>query len=182
MSTLDEFYAGGPKTWNEAFPPFCLRTHWDPTALSKHVLPTPGPVQLAMDPRQSVRICTTYYNTSAKEDKGSVLPPGGGPGTISMLGGGSASLGFPYAGFNSQAESDLQLLHLPLTRCSERKYSPPQLLDYTNAVPGAHADSLSPLATVVSKQAGCRAADDQAAWSRSSRLFFNPTKYDRTHN
>lgn len=202
MSTLDEFYTGGPKTWNDAFPPICLRTHWDPSAVSKHIMPTTGPVHLPLDPRQSTKICYGYYHTSFgdpvsnnyENDPSPVIPsallggnsyqtPAVTPSAV-LPPGGAASLSFPYKGFNSQAEADLQLLQLPLTRCSERKYLPPNRQPpanmSTNAVPGANSDVLSPLATVVSNQAGCRAADDQDAWNRSSRLFYNPTKYDRT--
>ena len=35
-------------------------------------------------------------------------------------------------------------------------------------------------ANIVTTSTHCRAEDDQAAWERSSRLFFNPTRYDRT--
>jgi hypothetical protein len=197
MSTLDEFYEGGPRTWNEAFPPVCLRTHWDPTAVSKHVLPTTGPTHLPLDPRQATKICYGYYHTSfgdpvsknfqndptpsipqsllggqyesAATSPSSVFPPGG-----------AASLGFPFSKFNPTAESDVQLLQYPLTRCTERKYLPVKAPKATNTIPGAPTDTLSPLATTVKKQAGCRSEDDEAAWNRSSRLFFNPTKYDRT--
>jgi hypothetical protein len=203
MSSLDEFYAGGPKTWNEAFPPICLRTHWDPTALSKHVLPTTDRIELPLDPRQATKICYGYYHTSFgdpqsktyEDDKQPEIPTAllGGqymtpvPTRSSVLPpGGAASLGFPYSAFqnNVSAESDLQLLRLPLTKCSERKYmppnkTPPSNID-TNIVPGANNTTLSPLATVVAKQVGCRGQDDEAAWNRSSRLFYNPTKYDRT--
>ena len=65
MSSLDAFYAGGPKTWNEAFPPVCLTTHWDPTALTNHILPQPTQRNLALDPRPSSKICTEYYDISA---------------------------------------------------------------------------------------------------------------------
>ena len=198
MSTLDEFYEGGPKTWDEAFPPICLRSHWDPTALSKHILPTTGPVNLPLDPRQSTKICTSYYTTSESGPMSREFEEAEPSPTIpsALLGGsyqspavtytnvlppgGAASLGFPYKEFNPLVESDLQLLKMPLTRCSERKYLPKPIPEMTNTVPGANSDILSPFATVVSKEAGCRAADDEAAWNRSARLFFNPTKYDRT--
>jgi len=49
-----------------------------------------------------------------------------------------------------------------------------------NNIPGADNDTLSPLLNKVTKSTGCRAADDEAAWNRSARLFYNPTKYDRT--
>jgi len=205
MSTLGEFYEGGPRTWNEAFPPICLRTHWDPTAVTKHVLPTTGPVSLPLDPRQATKICYGYYHTSFgdpvsessmnKSDPTPEIPS-------ALLGnqfqapqissspvfppGGAASKGFPYTGFNAKAEADLQLLRYPLTRCSESKYLPPNreapASMSMNTIPGAANNTISPLATAVVKQAGCRQEDDEKAWNRSARLFYNPTKYDRTQN
>jgi hypothetical protein len=35
-------------------------------------------------------------------------------------------------------------------------------------------------ANIVKTSTHCRAEDDQEAWNRSARLFFNPTRYDRT--
>jgi hypothetical protein len=35
-------------------------------------------------------------------------------------------------------------------------------------------------ANIVKTSTNCRAEDDQEAWNRSARLFFNPTRYDRT--
>jgi hypothetical protein len=102
--------------------------------------------------------------------------------------GGAAGRGFPYSGFakSVDAESDVLRLDEHLTRCAERRYLPPTGLPApgvsTNVLPNAPHDGLSPYATVVNQQAGCRNADDESAWNRSSRLFFNPTKYDRTQN
>jgi hypothetical protein len=199
MSTLDEFYQSDL----HALPPICLRTHWDPTAVAKHVLPTTAPTQLPLDPRQATKICYGYYHTSFgdpktkenKNDPSPTIPPallGGAwqspqstPSPV-FPPGGAASLGFPYKDFSSKTESDLQLLQYPMTKCSERKYLPPNrqapVSMSTNIVPGSNNDALSPLATAVVKQAGCRNHDDSEAWNRSARLFYNPTKYDRTQN
>ena len=48
----------------------------------------------------------------------------------------------------------------------------------TNVIPGAAATFEEPT-LFVSKLAGCRAADDNEAWNRSARQFFNSTKLDR---
>lgn len=202
MSSLDEYYEGGPRTWNEAFPPICLRSHWDPTAVSKHVLPTPVQTQLALDPRQSVRICQRYYETGSNDSVLEILPEPEPPVIpIALTGsryasrtptsqvqppGGAARTGFPYATYSTAIdnESKLRLLNLPQTNCATKKYRPtndqPSVSIADNNVPGADPQTLSPFVTIVKSSTNCRAEDDQAAWDRSSRLFFNPTKYDRT--
>jgi hypothetical protein len=194
MTSLDEFYAGGPKTWQEAFPPICVTSHWSPTEVSRHILPQNKRLgSYAMDPRPSARICTSYYNTSpgdapliqeqgqeqesffdtdtdAKKDS-DVIPVGAGRGFAYEV----------YAN-NIGVEDDLLRLREPLTKCAEKRYVPRALPVHTNVLPFANisnSSSLSPLATEVQTQAGCRQQDDEAAWNRSSRLFFNPTRYDR---
>jgi hypothetical protein len=209
METLKTFYEGGPETWNEAFPPICVKSHWDPTMVTSHILPT---VQrnLAEDPRPSTKICTSYYNTSmgdagipdSYEDKPLNIPSaflGGFKRPVSenaksstvMPPGGSASLGFPFSVYQQRVnqESDVLRLNEPLTRCAEKRYIPngglPAPTTSTNKIPDAdisQSSLLSPLATFVKTQAGCRNEDDQESWNRSARLFFNPTRYDRTKN
>lgn len=199
---LEAYYEGGPRTWQEAFPPVCFTSHWDPTRLSHYVLPATKAAAQPVDPRPSSRICTSYYTTSpgdapapitdavpltaplafldsvnASADIHRTLAP-----NVTPLGG-RAVYGFPNAGYAAaiQTESDLQRLTEPLTRCAERKYIPANPpVAQTNEVPGADATQfLSPLAFSTDKSTGCREADDADAWKRSNRLFFNPTKYDR---
>jgi len=188
MNSLDEMYEGGPKTWNEAFPPVCITAHWDPTLITDRILPR-FTHSMPYDPRQSTRICYRYYSLSQEntpeekaQDKAHandyMFPPGG-----------AAGKGFPYEQYsaNIDRESDLWRLGESLTKCAEKRYIPeggvaPATIS-THNVPGAIVDNsttLSPLVTTVQSQAGCRNADDQAAWNRSSRLFANPTRYDRT--
>ena len=209
METLQTFYEGGPKTWNEAFPPICVKSHWDPTMVASHILPT-AQRNLAEDPRPSTKICTAYYNTSmgdagipdSYEDKPLNIPSaflGGFKRPVSetaksstvMPPGGAASLGFPFSSYQDRVnqESDVLRLNEPLTRCAEKRYIPnhglPAPATSTNKIPDADVSQsslLSPLATFVKTQAGCRNEDDQASWNRSARLFFNPTRYDRTKN
>ena len=201
MSSLDEYYKGGPKTTAEAFPPICQRTHWDPTSMTHHILPSMPLVQhLALDPRPSSKICTTYYNSSAGDSplsnpaveapievpaslRGSnnshnshnshssratsiVYPPGG-------------ALGFPYKAYNPDQESELNLLSRGLTKCAEGRYTPKAYAPANNAVEGV-SQGFATRALDVRKEAGCRGADDDVAWNRSSRMFMNPTRYDRT--
>ena len=201
-TSLEEYYAGGPRTLHEAFPPLCLRSHWDPTVLTSHVLPqVKAQHNLSLDPRPATKICFTYYHMSAGD---APLPPApestlpsppsallGGAhrpatGPAALPPGGAAGRGFPYQGFQPAQESDLLRLDEDLTRCSERRYLPPGGPPASMSIqtlPGANLmnnSSLSPLLTTVSQQAGCREADDAKAWDRSNRLFFNPTRYDRT--
>jgi len=210
-ATLDEYYQGGPKDWNEVFKATCIKSHWDPTMVVEHVLPK-FQHDMALDPRQSVRNCYVYYNTSpgdAQVKDYPVMEPQqaphyllGGPHRPNTYEkpqivalqnvpvfppGGAASLGFPYDKFNASAETDVLRIDEPLTKCAEKRYIPPGGIPAPSIqnrdVPGVYlgdSSTLSPLLTRVSKQAGCRNQDDEQAWNRSARLFFNPTKYDRT--
>jgi len=210
-ATLDEYYQGGPKDWNEVFKATCIKSHWDPTMVVEHVLPK-FQHDMALDPRQSVRNCYVYYNTSpgdAQVKDYPVMEPQqaphyllGGPHRPNTYEkpqivalqnvpvfppGGAASLGFPYDKFNASAETDVLRIDEPLTKCAEKRYIPPGGIPAPSIqnrdVPGVYlgdSSTLSPLLTRVSKQAGCRNEDDEQAWNRSARLFFNPTKYDRT--
>jgi hypothetical protein len=198
MSSLDAFYSGGPKTTQEAFPPVCMRTHWDPTRLATHVLPNfTNPVQLAFDPRPSAFICTQYYTTSPGDARLDMLASKPLPVPSALLGGqrveattssvfppgGAAGRGFPYTQYAQaiNSESDLYRLDEPLTKCAERRWmGPPARNIATNVVPNSDASILSASALEVRAQAGCRNADDESSWNRSARLFFNPTRYDRT--
>jgi hypothetical protein len=202
MSELDAYYTGGPKTWQEAFPPVCIKAHNNPTLMSKYILPAKvRQHDYALDPRPSTRICTSYYTTSPgdapldiqEEEKPEVpqaflADPFGQPKESDVLPlGGAAGRGFPYQIYanNIDVEGDLYRLGEPLTKCAERRYTPHALPVQTNVVPGANftnASSLSPYVTEVRFEAGCRKADDELAWNRSSRLFFNPTRLDRDPN
>ena len=198
---LAAFYEGGPRNTAEAFPPACLRTHWDPTMVVKHVLPDFRIGGELMDPRPAAKICFQYHHTSAGDAplKGEFqyeVPPtplqflggphrpqpaGGRGGTIPV--GGAASLGFPYKNYRAGVETDLLRVDEPLTKCAEKRYIPvggtPAPSISTNVVPGSEPIQ-KPEVLDAHKTTGCRAADDAAAWARSDRLFFNPTRYDRT--
>lgn len=201
--SLDEYYAGGPKSFQEAFPPACLKTHWDPTQVSKHVLPGALIAPQPMDPRPSTRICTSYYTTSqgdaplpvpltnaetehvpvellgnryyTREPHGPRAQPPGGAAGINMP--------YPLYAANIRVESDIFRLDEQLTRCKDRRYTPqPGPADATNALPDVSQEfELGKYATYVTKRAGCRDADDDDAWNRSGRLFFNHTRLDRVY-
>lgn len=207
-------YATGPQTLAEAYPPICLRTHWDPTMLIKHVLPERiDPYEQPLDPRQAVKISTGYYDQSPAPSSGhAILTPENsrvpippallmserqvyGPynGIPYLPPGGAYSRGVPFPAYQKTVddESRLQLLNLPLARCPAGKYIPTAediaKTKDQRPVPGASAASggyynpeMNNAAQPPRLKAGCREADDAEAWQRSSRVFFNPTKYDRT--
>ena len=213
-------YATGPQTLEEAYPPICLRTHWDPTMLIRHVLPerlNPYPQQL--DPRQAVKVSTAYYDQSPAPSSGHAIitpensripiPPAllmserqvYGPynGIPYLPPGGAYSKNVPYPVYQQAVddESRLQLLDLPLVRCPQGKYIPtPEDIGRTkdqrflacSGVVGTggyynpESENTVKPGPPPRQSAGCREADDAEAWKRSSRLFFNPTKYDRTTN
>lgn len=194
--SIDMFYEGGPKTFQEAFPPACIRSHWDPTLVSQYILPTQTIGTMAMDPRPSVRICTSYYTTSQAEGSlplkqetppsipdvflgGSKRPSESAARAIPP--GAAAGRGAPYIEYAHaiDKEADLYRLNEPLTRCKERRYRPEHTpADAVNTLPHVPYE-ISEYATHITKRAGCREQDDQEAWNRSSRLFFNHTRQDR---
>ena len=200
MADLESAYTQGPKTWNEAFPPICLRTHWDPTAVSRQIMPGAAQRDLALDPRPASMICKQYYTTSPGDApvhsvpvmdhlhapqalKGGMQRPGAEAQQVPFPPGGAAGLGFPYTSYNPAAESDVLRLSEPLTKCAGKRYMPsgkiPAPDASTHTVPGADMNPHIP-ADIVTTSTHCRAEDDAVAWNRSSRLFFNPTRYDRT--
>lgn len=209
-------YATGPQTLAEAYPPICLRTHWDPTMLVRHVLPErldPYPQQL--DPRQAVKVSTAYYDQSPAPSSGSApvtvensrvtIPPAllmserqvYGPynGVPYLPPGGAYSKNVPFPVYQQSVddESRLQLLNLPLVKCPAGKYLPTaedvrqtkdqRVVPGTSALSGGYynpeMNNTAPFEGP-RQRAGCREVDDAEAWQRSSRVFFNPTKYDRT--
>jgi len=109
--------------------------------------------------------------------------------------GGAYSKNLPFSLYQQSVdnESRLQRLDLPLARCPQGKYLPTAkdiaMTAEQRAIPGAPALSDGDYHPARNNTApfegprtlaGCREADDAEAWQRSSRVFFNPTKYDRT--
>ena len=176
MAKLEDYYEGGPKTWNEAFPPICLKSHWDPTLVSERILPK-FQHTMTYDPRPSTKVCVSYHTTgeNGQLSIGSTSTP-----LSEFPPGGSAGRGFPFSQFDGSAESELFRMNKPLSRCAERKFVPPNSspMPSTQSVDGT-SDSSSPYSEI-QFPGTCRRIDDEAAWKRSSRPFFNPTRYDRT--
>ncbi len=184
---------------------------WDPTRVVKSILPDPNTPQTpqVLDPRQAVQVCRQYYTESPADSLPAGVLEGDKPlpipaalqGPVEFMRpeasklpapvppGGAAGLGAPYSVWAAEVdrEADLRRLNERLTKCKELRYQPQptQLVaDQTNVLPNQPADlAYAQPARVLSVtgRAGCREADDDAAWNRSGRLFFNSTKLDRYH-
>jgi len=169
-------------TMNGLFPPVCLRSHWDPTAMLRLILPSQH-VELPMDFRPYVKVCKDYVTSGPAvpaplPPKDMVFPSGGEfypPGRYSA---------------NINNESKLHYLDRTLDRwCQSKEYVPPKNSDMY--VPNVMVTrSQQPTSDFVQELAmpqsvlretayNCRTENDQANWNRSPRLFSNPTKQDR---
>lgn len=184
---------------------------WDPTRVVKSVLPDPNtPVpQQPLDPRQAVQVCRQYYTQSPADALPKDILEGEKPlpipaalqGPVEFMRpeasrlpapvppGGAAGLGAPYSVWAAEVDREADLLRLNerLTKCKELRYQPrsDQLVaDQTNVLPDQPATlAYAQPAQVLKVQgrAGCREADDDQAWNRSGRMFFNCTRQDRYH-
>lgn len=172
-------------TFKNVFPPVCLKSHWDPAALSKYVLPetlASGAVPLPVDPRPLFRNCINYFNLTPQTAETKHDATVRAAQALQVQPGGLRS---PYEVYvnNIDKESDLLLNH-PQDRCDNNKWTATEDSDlYVNRhKPTASASALAidrPLVTIANKTSGCRAAFDKGAWNRSARFFNNPTREDR---
>jgi hypothetical protein len=164
------------------FTPVCLRTHWDPTQMLKHIIPQQK-VALPQDFRPWVKVCKNYVTSAPAipapmPPQDMVFPPGGDfypPGRYSA---------------NIDNESMLKTLNQPLDKwCSTNKYIPsPTSNMYVpgSTVPSrqpnsnAFVDELAmPQALLRTSMHTCRTENDAKYFEKSPRLFNNPTKQDR---
>ena len=164
------------------FTPVCLRTHWDPTEMLRHIIPQQK-VGLPEDFRPWVKVCKNYVTSAPAipapmPPKDMVFPTGGEfypPGR--------------YAAAIDQ-ESILRTLDHPLDKwCPSTKYIPRQSSDMYVAgmtvpdrkpVSDAFVSELSmPQALLRTDIYTCRSENDTIYFDRSPRLFNNPTKQDR---
>ena len=91
------------------FTPVCLRTHWDPTEMLRHIIPQQH-VGLPQDFRPWTKVCKNYVTSgptipAPMPPKNMVFPPGGEfypPGRYSA---------------NIDVESRLKTLNYPLDKC-----------------------------------------------------------------
>ncbi len=115
-ATESEFPFTDPGT-SPFFPPVCLRTHWDPTQMLRHIVPQEK-VPLPLDFRPYAKICLEYRTTAPTEaapepPANMVFPPGGEF--------------YPPTRYSSaiDAESALRRLDRPLRIPEEDQYKPP---------------------------------------------------------
>ena len=178
------FQQAGTET--ELFPPVCLRSHWDPTMILRHVLPEEGrgaSLALPMDFRPYVKVCKNYVTSAPAVP--APLPPSN---VVFPMGGEFYPPGRYANAINN--ESRLHYLDRRLDRwCQTKEW-----------VPSTRSDMYVPNGTVVRKGGPtsamvqelampqsvlrteaytCRSADDRVNWEKSGRLFNNPTKQDR---
>jgi hypothetical protein len=166
----------------DLFTPVCLRTHWDPTEMLRHIIPQQK-VGLPEDFRPWVRVCKNYVTSgptipAPMPPKNMVFPPGGEfypPGR--------------YAA-NIDQESVLRTLDHPLDKwCPATQYIPRQ--NSNMYVPGSTVPDRKPVSDAFVSELSmpqallrtdiytCRSENDTKYFDRSPRLFNNPTKQDR---
>jgi len=165
------------------FPPVCLRTHWDPTAMLRHILPQQK-VGLPQDFRPWVKVCKKYVTSGPAMEaplppKNMVFPMGGEfypPGRYSN---------------NIDKESVLRTLDHPVDKwCPSDQYIPSQnsnmyvsgttLPERKAAINDAFISELAmPQVLLRLDSTTCRSENDTKYFERSGRLFNNPTKQDR---
>ena len=162
------------------FPPVCLKSHWDPTQMLRHILPQQR-VALPLDFRPWTKVCKNYVTSAAQED--APMPPSN---MVFPTGGAFYPPGRYAAAIDK--ESTLRTLDQRLNRsCPTSQYIPSQASNMYIAgstVPDRPSDTLvselaMPAALLRVNGVTCRSANDSANFQRSGRLFHNPTKQDR---
>ena len=166
----------------DLFTPVCLRTHWDPTEMLRHILPQQH-VGLPQDFRPLVKVCKNYVTS------GPAIPAPMPPNNMVFPPGGEFYPPGRYAE-NIDKESVLRTLDHPLDKwCPTTQYIPTQTSNMYVAgstVPNrkptsdAFVNELSmPQALLRTDIYTCRSVNDAKYFDRSARLFNNPTKQDR---
>jgi hypothetical protein len=171
-----------PTVEGNLFPPMCLTSHWDPTKMLRHILPTRH-VTLPEDFRPLVKVCMEYKTSAPTRE--APLPPAD---MVFPTGGGVYPPGRYSAAIDQ--ESVLRTLDQRLDRvCVTSQYIPSEgsnmyvagstLPDRKATVSAFVAELSMPQALLRNDGLTCRSANDTAYFERSGRLFHNPTKQDR---
>jgi hypothetical protein len=177
-----DFPYKGAGTEAELYPPVCLRSHWDPTAMLRLILPNQQ-VQLPMDFRPYVKVCKDYVTSAPAVE--APMPPAG---MVFPKGGEFYPPGRYSANIND--ESTLHYLDRRLDRwCQKKEYIPPTNSDMyvpnstvtRSVVPNSAfvSELAMPQAVLRESDYYCRKQNDIVNWDRSPRLFSNPTKQDK---
>jgi len=183
QAEASEAYPIKPSTTAPFFPPVCLKSHWDPTAMLRRIVPQ-GPSQpLPTDFRPWVKVCMNYTTSGPAEP--APMPPTGmvfGPGGEFYPPG-------RYAAAIAD-ESLLRRLDRPLGTCEESQYEPNPRGDmYDSSIlvtqyGETSSKMVSELAmprALIRPPGGyeCRARDDKYNSGRAQQMFNNPTKQQR---
>lgn len=165
------------------FPPVCLQSHWDATAILRRTLPS-GYVPQPLDPRPWTRVCMEYTTAGAQEKAPETNP------NIDMPNGGQFYPPGRYAA-SIDNESKLQRLDRKLGTCEGDQWEPSLRSDMFNArilIPDNVAPSdpskiqelAYPKALLRSGPYQCREENDVYNVSiTSDYMFNNATKQDR---
>ena len=172
----------GEEDPHKVFPPVCLQTHWDPTMILRHSMPTEH-LTMPMAPRPWTRICMEYTtageNQPAPTVAESVMLPSGGQF-------------YPPSRYQAAIdnESALRRLDRQLGTCETEQFLPSITGDMFNSKQLLPARSQQPDSRFISELAmpqallrngpyPCREEADIANVSRSKKLFNNATKQER---
>ena len=174
-------FAAASENAQSFYPPVCLKTHWDPTMILRHSMPTTA-VALPMDPRPWTRICMEYVtagdNEAAPPISSAVVLPSGGQY-------------YPPNRYLDAIDNESQLRRLDrqLGIAEKYQYIPSQHGDMFNArslVPERAQPSSQLISELAMPQAllragpyPCREEADGINMERSKKLFNNATKQDK---
>ena len=183
MASIDDAYDGAPRTWQEAFPPICLRTHYDPCAMSSYILPPAGRPVPDFDPRPAVRICTSYYSMTRGDSAPATIQTAPPKIPAAFCGAKlSESIEFPVpvpGGFDANIESSLTGKTEPLTKCSEKRYISNTIVNAPRSdIVGFAAAAYAPYEPPANPSL-CAQQDLDAAAARSAQPFLNHTRTQR---
>lgn len=171
----------GEEDPRKVFPPVCLQSHWDPTMILRHSMPTEH-LTMPMDPRPWTRICMEYTTAGENQPAPSV------PSNVTLPSGGQF---YPPSRYQAAIdnESALRRLDRQLGTCETEQFLPSITGDMFNArqlLPArSQPDSrfvselAMPQALLRSGPYPCREEADLANMSRSKLLFNNATKQAR---
>jgi hypothetical protein len=169
-------------TMKGLYPPVCLRSHWDPTAMLRLILPKQH-VELPMDFRPYVKVCKDYVTSAPAvpaplPPKEMVFPKGGEF--------------YPPGRYSAAIDNESKLFYLDRTLdrwCQTHEYIPsrhsdmyvPNVMVTKRNTPNSDfvQELAMPQAVLRESAYTCRTENDLANWNRSPRLFSNPTKQDR---
>ena len=163
------------------FPPVCLRTHWDPTVMLRHVVPSQK-VGLPLDFRPYVKVCLNYTTSGPAE-----RPPEP-PASMVFPSGGEF---YPPNRYSEAIDNESQLRRLdrPLRIPEEDQYVPAADSDMYTRSKMAPARTLPksymvqelsvPKALLRAGPYDCRAEQDERAMALDKKPFNNATKLNK---